>query len=43
MTNISPDILEKLRQYDTPTVLNVIELFEVRPRHEGFINGEIKA
>ena len=43
MTNISPDILEKLRQYDTPTVLNVIELFEVRPRHEGFLNGEIKA
>ena len=43
MTNISPDILEKLRQYDTPPVLNVIELFEVRPRHEGFLNGEIKA
>ena len=43
MTNIAPEILDKLRQYDTPTVLNVIELFDVRPRHEGFLNGEIKA
>jgi len=43
MTNIAPEILDKLRQYDTPTVLNVIELFEVHPRHEGFLNGEIKA
>ena len=43
MAPIDPEILEKLRQYDTPTVLNVIELFEVRPRHEGFLNGEIKA
>ena len=32
MTNIAPEILDKLRQYDTPTVLNVIELFEVRHR-----------
>ena len=43
MTNIAPEILDKLRQYDTPTVLNVIELFDVRPRHEGFVTGEIKA
>ena len=43
MTNIAPEILDKLRQYDTPTVLNVIELFEVHPRHEGLLNGEIKA
>ena len=43
MTSIDPEVLEKLRQYDTPTVLNVIELFEVRPRQEGFLNGEIKA
>ena len=43
MTSIDPEVLEKLRQYDTPTVLNVIELFEVRPRHEGFLGGEIRA
>ncbi len=43
MTSIDPEVLEKLRQYDTPTVLNVIELFEVRPRQEGFLGGEIKA
>lgn len=40
---ISPDTLARLAQFDTPTVCNVIELFEVRPRNAGYMNGSIKA
>ncbi len=35
--------LEKLRQVDSATVCNVIELFELRPRNRGFMRREIKA
>lgn len=35
--------LELLARYDTPTISNVIELFEVRPRREGFMDGRIRA
>ena len=35
--------LNKLRQVDTATVCNVIELFEIRPRNRGFMNRRIKA
>ncbi len=35
--------LEQLRRYDTPTVCNVIELFELRPRHTGYLDGRIRA
>ena len=35
--------LELLGQYDTPTISNVIELFQVRPRHEGFMDRRIRA
>ena len=30
-------ILDKLRQFDSATICNVIELFEVRPRNQGFM------
>jgi regulator of RNase E activity RraA len=40
---IPPADLELLRQYDTPTVCNVIELFDVRPRHAGYLDGRIQA
>ena len=40
---ISPAVLERLRQFDTPTVCNVVELFEVRPYTAGYMNGRIKA
>jgi len=40
---ISPEVLTKLRQYDTPTICNVIELFEVRPRHSGYLDSRIRA
>lgn len=38
-----PEILEILRKYDTPTVCNVIELFESRPVYAGFMNASIRA
>lgn len=37
------DTLKKLQQYDTPTICNVIELFDVRPRNTGFMDSRIRA
>ena len=36
-------VIEKLRTFDTATVCNVIELFEVRPHHKGYLGGPIKS
>ncbi len=38
-----PAYLDLLRKYDTPTVCNVVELFDVRPRHTGYLDGRIRA
>src|SRR5438128_2183923 len=35
--------LDLLARYDTPTISNTIELFEVRPRCEGYMDGRIRA
>ncbi len=35
--------LNKLAKFDTPTICNVIELFDVRPRNVGYMNATIKA
>src|SRR5688572_20586721 len=35
--------LDGLRQYDTPTVCNVIELFDLYPRTAGYMDGRIVA
>lgn len=35
--------LKLLAQYDTPTISNVIELYEVRPRSAGYMDGRIRA
>jgi regulator of RNase E activity RraA len=40
---LSPEKLAELRKFDTPTVCNVIELFELRPQNAGFTNSTIKA
>jgi regulator of RNase E activity RraA len=40
---ISTSTLQKLAQYDTPTICNVIELFEVRPYTDGYMDGRIRA
>lgn len=39
---LSADTLEALRRLSTPTVSNAIELFNVRPRNEGFMAPEIR-
>ncbi len=41
--SLSRQTLEKLARYDTPTICNVIELFDVRPRSAGFMDGRIRA
>src|SRR5262245_5004932 len=38
-----PAVLERLRQFDTPTVCNVLELFDCRPRTAGYMDGRIQA
>src|SRR5690349_4750192 len=38
-----PIDLSRLTQFDTPTICNTIELFEVRPRNEGYMDGRIRA
>ena len=40
---ITTEVLDLLRKYDTSTVCNVIELFDVRPRHAGFMDQRIQA
>ena len=32
---MQPETLDALRRYDTPTLSNAIETFDVRPRDEG--------
>lgn len=38
-----PIDLARLTQFDTPTICNAIELFEVRPRTEGYMDSRIRA
>ena len=40
---LSKAALAALAKYDTPTVCNVIELFDVRPRNAGYMNHSIQA
>ncbi len=35
--SLSPEQLDELKRYPTPTVCNAIEMFDVRPRNEGFM------
>lgn len=43
MPAINSEILEKLRTFDTPTICNLIELFEVRPHNTGYMDARIQA
>ena len=36
-------LLSRLREFDTPTICNVIELFEIRPRTVGYMDGRIQS
>ena len=39
---LRPELLELLRQIDTPTLSNAIEGFKVRDRTEGYLGSEIR-
>ena len=39
---ISRETLAKLARFDTPTICNVIELFDARPRNQGYMDSRIK-
>jgi len=41
--SITKETLDKLARFDTPTIANVIELFDVRPRNTGYMDGRIRA
>jgi regulator of RNase E activity RraA len=43
MPPIDPKYFAILRRFDTPTVCNVIELFDVRPRNQGYMDASIRA
>ena len=40
---LSAQTLNKLGRFDTPTICNVIELFDVRPRGTGYMDHRIRA
>ena len=40
---ISQKTLDKLLEFDTPTICNLIELFDVRTRTAGYMDGRIRA
>ena len=42
MEPLQPAVLDRLRAFNTPTVANAIEVFDVRPRNEGFMRPEIR-
>ena len=39
---LAPETLAKLAEFDTPTICNVIELFDVRPRNQGYMDARIR-
>ena len=39
---ITASTLDLLRQFDTPTICNVIELFDVRPRDRGYMDHRVR-
>jgi 4-hydroxy-4-methyl-2-oxoglutarate aldolase len=43
MREITGEILARLGSFDTPTICNVIEIFDIRPRSQGFMDGRIQA
>ena len=42
-TTLAVAVLDKLRTFDTPTICNLIELFDVRPYNQGYMDGRIMA
>ncbi len=42
-SSVPARVLEQLRRFDTPTVCNVVELFDLRPRTAGYMDARIQA
>lgn len=42
-TKLGQGVLDKLATFDTPTICNLVELFDVRPRNTGYMDGRIVA
>lgn len=40
---ISRDVLTRLAAFDTPTICNAIELFDVLPRNRGYMDARVRA
>lgn len=40
---ITQEVLNKLAKYDTPTICNVIELFDIRPRNVGYMDHRVQS
>src|SRR5215510_4362577 len=40
---ISKETLSKLAKFDTPSICNFIELFDIRPRNRGYMDARIKS
>ena len=40
---LSPDVLTALSRYNSPTIANAIELFNVRPRDVGFLPHAVRS
>lgn len=38
---VDPAVLDALKKFDTPTICNVLELFDARPRTAGYLDGRI--
>ena len=39
---LDPSVLEALKGYDSPTLSNAIEVFDVRPRDEGYMSHQVR-
>ncbi|HEY3129865.1 MAG TPA: RraA family protein [Acidobacteriota bacterium] len=42
-TSVSPEVIQELQKYDSPTIINVIELFQIQPCNSGYMNASIKS
>ena len=43
LRTVKPETIDKLKEIDSPTICNVIELFDYRPRNTGYMHAGIRA
>jgi regulator of RNase E activity RraA len=42
VAELTPELIEKLRSVDSPTVSNAVEMFQIRSRREGYMGPQIQ-